>query len=96
MSARTVLLQPEDSPPVLARALAHLAAEDQPVETIRSQDNRVFAVAIPKREAGVRWQQARLLLPRSPTASCGRALKAPVPVLPAAQHLSLPGGSSGV
>lgn len=35
------------------------AAEGVPVETINSEDKRVFAVAIPKAQPGKRWERVR-------------------------------------
>ena len=50
-----VLVQPEDSPPVVERALAGLIDASAPVETLRSRDGRRCALSLTKARPGETW-----------------------------------------
>lgn len=53
----SLLIQSEDSPPLIDRRLAYAVDPSRPLETIRTADNRVCAIGIPKGEAGKHWQR---------------------------------------
>jgi hypothetical protein len=40
-----MVLQPEDSPPIVNRAWAYELDESQPMETFKTKDNRLFTLA---------------------------------------------------
>jgi|TARA_B110000977_G_scaffold36328_3_gene48695 hypothetical protein len=67
-----VIVQPEDSPPVIERALSSQIDGSCPVETIRSKDGRRCAIALVKARPGVTWTS---LFQGDPTFA--RALKQP-------------------
>lgn len=50
-----LLIQSEESPPVIDRDWAHSVAMDAPVEVFRTQDNRLCAVAVRKASCGESW-----------------------------------------
>ena len=54
-SGGIVLVQPEDSPPVVERALAGLIDASAPVETLRSRDGRRCALSLTKARPGETW-----------------------------------------
>ena len=54
-SGGIVLVQPEDSPPVVERALAGLIDTSAPVETLRSRDGRRCALSLTKARPGETW-----------------------------------------
>ena len=54
-SGGIVLVQPEDSPPVVERALAGLIDASAPVETLRSKDGRRCALSLTKARPGETW-----------------------------------------
>ena len=54
-SGGIVLVQPEDSPPVVERALAGLIDANVPVETLRSRDGRRCALSLTKARPGETW-----------------------------------------
>lgn len=51
----TLLVQSEDSPPLIDRYLDGSVDSTRPIETMRTEDNRVCAIAIPKSEFGQEW-----------------------------------------
>lgn len=50
-----LLLQSEDSPPLIDRDFAGAVDTDRPVDTMRTKDNRVCTLAVPKAEYGAHW-----------------------------------------
>lgn len=72
----SLLVQAEDSPPLIQRRLAHAIDTSRPMETMRTDDNTVCAIAFPKQELGHRWE--RLFLGDS---DCVRCLKPPYELL---------------
>jgi hypothetical protein len=55
---RGLLVQAEGSPPLLDRELWGALDPSRAVETLRTEDNRVAAVALPKAERGAAWRAA--------------------------------------
>ena len=69
-SGGIVLVQPEDSPPVIERALAGLIDASAPVETLRSKDGRRCALSFTKARPG---EQGTTLFEGDPSfARCAR------------------------
>lgn len=56
-SAAGLLIQAESSPPLIDRRLAYAVDSSRPLETIRTQDNRICVVSLPKLEIGKHWQR---------------------------------------
>lgn len=56
-SGSTLLVQSEDSPPLIERRLAYGVDTSRAIETIRTTDNRICAIAIPKSEPGQQWKR---------------------------------------
>lgn len=54
-SGSTLLVQSEDSPPLIERILDGAVDPSRPIETLKTIDNRVCAIAIPKLEYGKTW-----------------------------------------
>jgi hypothetical protein len=54
-SAHEMVLQAEDSPPIVNRAWAYELDESQPMETFKTKDNRLFTLAVAKKNAGQHW-----------------------------------------
>jgi len=51
-----LLLQAEDSPPIIDRVLAGYVSSELPIESFCTTDKRFFAAAIPKAEHGGHWK----------------------------------------
>ena len=56
-SGGVALVQPEDSPPVVERALAGLIDASAPIETLRSRDGRRCSLALTKARPGETWSR---------------------------------------
>ncbi|KAI7845861.1 hypothetical protein COHA_000595 [Chlorella ohadii] len=52
---RGLVLQAEDSPPLIDRLFEHAVDGSRPIETFRTKDNRVCVLCIPKAEYGEHW-----------------------------------------
>ncbi|PSC71468.1 heat shock [Micractinium conductrix] len=55
-SAARLLVQAEDSPPLVDRFFAHAVDTERPIESFKTVDNRICVLAIPKGQPGERWR----------------------------------------
>jgi len=53
----TLLLQPEDSPPVIDRLFSGECSQSEPIDTFKAQDNTFITLAIPKKIPGEKWKE---------------------------------------
>ena len=53
----SLLIQSEDSPPLVDRKLSYAVDPSRPIETMRTADNRICTISIPKAELGQHWQR---------------------------------------
>ncbi|KAI3436650.1 hypothetical protein D9Q98_006066 [Chlorella vulgaris] len=65
---RELLVQSEDSPPLIERWLDQAVDTSRPIETFMTKDKRVCVMALPKGEPGVQWK--RLFVGDSDGARC--------------------------
>jgi hypothetical protein len=58
VKGRVLVLQSEDSPPVIERQLAFDASEEFPIQTLQTEDKRFFVMSVPKKTMGFDIKQA--------------------------------------